>query len=57
MQGGWFTPHAWPTPKADSSTCPSQSLSIPSQISVLGPTKPVHAPHTFVPILHWLVPP
>lgn len=44
-------------PNAVSSTVPSQSLSIPSQISWLGPTNPMHVEHVCVPILHWLVPP
>ena len=58
VHGGWLTPQGTPTPKAPSSTWPSQSLSMPSQISLLGPTKPVQAPlQGFVPCWHWLVPP
>jgi hypothetical protein len=57
VHGGWLMPHGVPTPTMLSSTMPSQSLSIPSQISGLGPTAPAHAPHVFWPFTHWLVPP
>ena len=33
-----------------SSTVPSQSLSMPSQTSVVGPTSPVHAPNLLLPV-------
>ena len=54
--GGWLMPQGRFTPKTLSSTTPSQSLSMPSQTSVEGPTKPTQTfePHAFVPILHWL---
>src|SRR5689334_7260519 len=49
-------PHGVPTPLTPSSTCPSQSLSMPSQTSVDGPMNPRQRllPQAFVPIRHWL---
>jgi hypothetical protein len=55
-QGGVLTPQGCPTPgRFGSSTWKSQSLSMPSQISVPGPTAPMHwPPHACWPCWHWL---